>query len=84
MDFYPYGKSNAEEVYVGYLRSILDAYAKDRQHDLVFAVTPLKRLFLGFESGALQEAAKILRDSGQVDVIGFTDLVEMKNWPGQK
>ena len=51
LDFYPYGKPSEEEIFVGYLRAVLEAFAEDRGHQLVFAVTPLKRLYLGFKAG---------------------------------
>ncbi len=51
IDFYPYGKPGKDEVYVGYLRSLLDAFAADRGHVLEYAVTPIKRLYLGFSKG---------------------------------
>jgi polar amino acid transport system substrate-binding protein len=51
LDFYPYGKPSEEEIFVGYLRAILEAFAEDRGHRLTFAVTPLKRLYLGFKEG---------------------------------
>ncbi len=51
LDFYPYGKPDGEEIFIGYLRAILDAFAEDGGHDLLFAVTPLKRLYLGFKEG---------------------------------
>ncbi len=51
INLYPYGKPSETQVYVGYLRTILDAFAADRGHELEFAVIPLKRLFLEFGSG---------------------------------
>ena len=51
LDFYPYGKPSEDKIFVGYLRAILDAFAEDHGHRLVFAVTPLKRLYLGFKKG---------------------------------
>lgn len=51
LDLYPYGKPSEDEIFVGYLRAILEAFAEDRGHRLVFAVTPLKRLYLGFKEG---------------------------------
>ncbi len=51
LDLFPYGKPSEEEIFVGYLRAILEAFAEDRDHQLVFAVTPLKRLYLGFKTG---------------------------------
>ncbi len=51
LDLFPYGKPSEDEIFVGYLRAILDAFAEDRGHRLVFAVTPLKRLYLGFKEG---------------------------------
>ncbi len=51
LDFYPYGKPNGDEIFVGYLRAILEAFAEDRGHQLVFAVTPIKRLYLEFKEG---------------------------------
>lgn len=51
MDFYPYGRTSEKDVYVGYLRAVLDAFAADRGHELELAVTPLKRLFLAFRTG---------------------------------
>ncbi len=53
VDFYPYGKPSEDEIFVGYLRALLDAFAEDRGHELVFAVTPLKRLYLGFQEGGI-------------------------------
>ncbi len=51
LDLFPYGKPSEEEIFVGYLRALLEAFAEDRGHQLVFAVTPLKRLYLGFKKG---------------------------------
>ena len=51
LDFYPYGKPSEDKIFVGYLRSVLEAFAADRGHRLAFAVTPLKRLYMGFAEG---------------------------------
>ncbi len=51
LDLFPYGKPSEDEIFVGYLRALLDAFAEDRDHQLVFAVTPVKRLFRGFKEG---------------------------------
>ena len=51
INLYPYGKPSEEEIYVGYMREILDAFAEDSGHVMEFAVIPLKRLFLEFGSG---------------------------------
>lgn len=48
VDFYPYGKPSEDQVFVGYLRALLDAFAEDHGHELVFVVTPVKRLYMGF------------------------------------
>jgi len=53
LDFYPYGKPSVDEIYVGYLRTLLNAFAEDHGHELEFAVTPLKRLFQEFERGEI-------------------------------
>jgi hypothetical protein len=53
LDFYPYGKPSADQIYVGYLRALLDAFAEDHDHDLDFAGTPMKRLLQEFERGEI-------------------------------
>lgn len=51
LDFYPYGKTDDEQIFVGYLRSLLEAFAADRGHQLELEFAPLKRLYMGFQRG---------------------------------
>ena len=51
LDHYPYGKPSEDEIFVGYQRALLEAFAEDAGHDLIFEVTPPKRLYLRIKEG---------------------------------
>ena len=47
VQLWPYARPDDERVFVGYLRELLDAFARDRGHELTYELAPLKRLLLG-------------------------------------
>ena len=53
LNLYPYGKPSDEDIFVGYLRALIDAFAEGRRYEPAFAIMPVKRLYMGFREGGI-------------------------------
>lgn len=51
LDIYPYGRPHDEQVYEGYFRDVMEAFAAARGYELKLLVLPAKRLHAGFRKG---------------------------------